>query len=359
MSVSASAGVGAGTGTDGRAGFPGGLLHGLRVIDLTRNLPGPFATRMLADLGAEVIKVEPPEGDPARGLPPLFDALNPGKDLRRIDFRNPAELDTLRGWIAEADVLVEGFRPGVMAQMGLGYDALKAVNPKLVMCAITGYGQHGAWARRAGHDMNYMAMSGALDQMRAADGSLTLSNIQWGDLAGGSSMACIAILAALFEAQRHGRGRHVDVSMTHGLWAHQVMPLATGAMMQPLLGRLPGPRQDFLNGSLPCYSLYPTSDGRTLAVGALEHKFWKLCCEAWHRPDWSDRHWQRGLLPNSADSDALRGEVAGLIAAQPLAHWADIFDTVDACVTPVLTLAEAQAHPLFQAPARGPWTMTD
>ena len=338
--------------------LPDQLLAGLRVIDLTRNLPGPFATRMLADLGAQVIKIEPPEGDPARALPPLFAALNPGKESRRLDLKLEADRARLREWVKDADVLVEGFRPGVMAAMGLDYATLQAQNPRLVMCAITGYGQQGEWGQRAGHDLNFMAMSGALDQMRGADGAVTLSNIQWGDLAGGSSMACIAILAALFEAQRHGRGRYVDISMTHGLWAHQVMPQSTGAMLQPLLGRLPGPREDLLNGALPCYNLYATRDGRHLAVGALELKFWKMCCEAWGRPDWAERHWQRGLLPNSPESNALRAEVAALIATQDLAHWADMFDTVDACVTPVLTLAEAQVHPLFANAPRTPWSMS-
>ena len=333
------------------------LLDGLRVLDLTRNLPGPFATRMLADLGASVVKVEPPEGDPARALPPLFDALMPGKTTRRIDFRQAAGLDELRTWVCDADVLVEGFRPGVMESMGLGFEALRALQPRLVMCSITGYGQSGDWADRAGHDLNYMAMSGALDQMRGADGQPVMSNIQWGDLAGGSSMAVVGILAGVWSAQRTGTACHVDISMTHGLMAHQIMPLATGAMMQPLLGRQPGAREDMLNGALPCYSLYATADGRTLAVGSLEHKFWSLVCQTLGHPGWADRHWQRGLLPNTPSSDALRAEVAALIASQPLAHWQALFAGVDACVTPVLTLAEARQHPLFSRQHREPWVI--
>lgn len=333
------------------------LLAGLRILDLTRNLPGPFATHMLADLGASVIKVEPPEGDPARALPPLFDALMPGKTSRRIDFRSEADLAQLREWVAEADVVVEGFRPGVMDSMGLGFDALRARQSRLVMCSITGYGQDGAWADRAGHDLNYMAMSGALDQMRAPDGQFVMSNIQWGDLAGGSSMAVIAMLAGVWSAHRTGTACHVDISMTHGLMAHQIMPLATGAMMQPLLGRPPGSREDMLNGALPCYSLYTTADGRGLAVGSLEHKFWKLVCQTLGQPQWADRHWQRGLLPNTPDSNALRADVAALIASRPLAHWQALFEGVDACVTPVLTLPEAQAHPLFASTARQPWVI--
>lgn len=332
------------------------LLSGLRVLDLTRNLPGPFATRLLADLGATIVKVEPPEGDPARPLAALFEALNHGKECRTIDFRSSADLDRLRAWVQEADVLLDSFRPGVLQGLGLDAATLHALNPRLVMVSITGYGQHGPWAQKAGHDLNFMALSGVLDQMRAPTGELALSNVQWGDLAGGSAMACIAVLAAVFEAQRTGQGRHLDVSMVHGLHAQLVMPQATGAMLAPLLGRRPGAGEDLLNGVLPCYNLYATQDGRHLAVGALEFKFWKAACEVFGRPDWVQRHWQRGQLPGSADCAALRAEVAQLVASQPLAVWSERFAQADACVTPVLTLDEAQAHPLFADGARPqPW----
>ena len=332
------------------------LLSGLRVLDLTRNLPGPFATRLLADLGATIVKVEPPEGDPARPLAALFEALNHGKECRSIDFRSSADLDRLRAWVQEADVLLDSFRPGVLQGLGLDAATLHALNPRLVMVSITGYGQHGPWAQRAGHDLNFMALSGVLDQMRAPTGELALSNVQWGDLAGGSAMACIAVLAAVFEAQKTGQGRHLDVSMVHGLHAQLVMPQATGAMLAPLLGRRPGAGEDLLNGVLPCYNLYATQDGRHLAVGALEFKFWKAACEVFERPDWVQRHWQRGQLPGSPDCAALRAEVAQLVASQPLAVWSERFAQADACVTPVLTLEEAQAHPLFADGARPqPW----
>lgn len=341
------------------AGTPGplsGLLNGLRVIDLTRNLPGPFGTRMLADLGAEIIKVEPPEGDPARPLGPLFDALNRGKECRRIDFRDAGDLAALRDWLATADVMVDSFRPGVLTAMGLDFATLRARNPKLVMVSITGYGQAGPWAQRAGHDLNFMAMSGVLDQVRAPTGELALSNVQWGDLAAGSSMACIAVLAAVFDAGRRGIGRHIDVSMTHGLHAHLVMPKSTGALLAPILGHRPGAGEDLLNGSLPCYNLYATQDGRHLAVGALEFKFWKAACDVFERPDWVNRHWQRGAMPGSPDCLALREEVAALVASRPLAEWTARFDQADACVTPVLTLEEARDHALFHHPdASQPW----
>jgi alpha-methylacyl-CoA racemase len=330
------------------------MLSGLRVLDLTRNLPGPFATRMLADLGATIVKVEPPEGDPARPLGGLFDALNHGKECRRIDFKNADDLAQLRGWVAASDVIVDSFRPGVMQALGLDYATLSALNPKLVAVSITGYGQQGPWAAKAGHDVNFMAMSGVLDQVRAPTGEVALSNVQWGDIAGGSSMACIAILAAVFEAQRAGKGRALDVSMAHGLFAHMVMPRATGPLVKSMLGRWPGAGEDMLNGALPCYNLYATQDGRTLAVGALEYKFWTLACDVFGRPDWAEQHWQRGVMPNTPASDRLKADVAQLVASQPLAVWADRFEPSDCCVTPVLTLAEAKAHPLF-AQARMQW----
>ena len=332
------------------------MLSGLRVLDLTRNLPGPFATRLLADLGASIVKVEPPEGDPSRPLAALFEALNHGKESRRIDFRDATALNQLRTWVAESDVMLDSFRPGVLQGMGLDAAALHALNPRLVMVSITGYGQQGPWAQRAGHDINFMALSGVLDQVRAHTGELALSNVQWGDLAGGSAMACIAVLAAVFEAQRTGQGRHLDVSMVHGLHAHLVMPCATATLLQPLLGRRPGAGEDLLNGVLPCYNLYATQDGRHLAVGALEFKFWKVACEVFGRADWVAQHWQRGQLPGSPECAALRGEVAQLVASHPLAYWSERFAQADACVTPVLTLEEAQAHPLFADGVRQqPW----
>lgn len=331
------------------------LLSGLRVLDLTRNLPGPFATRMLADLGASIVKVEPPEGDPARPLGGLFEALNHGKECRRIDFKNADDLARLHEWARDADVVVDSFRPGVMKALGLDHAALSDLNPKLVAVSITGYGQDGPWAAKAGHDLNFMAMSGVLDQVRAPTGEVALSNVQWGDIAGGSSMACIAILSAVFEAHRKGHGRALDVSMAHGLFAHLVMPKATGPMMKSMLGRWPGAGEDMLNGALPCYNVYATQDGRTLAVGALEHKFWKMASEVFGHPEWADIHWQRGVLPHSPQSDALKADVARLVASQPLAAWADRFETADCCVTPVLTLAEAKAHPLFADKLRQPW----
>lgn len=334
-------------------------LCGIRVIDLTRLLPGPLATRHLLELGAEVLKVEGPaaegqdDGSRHMGLTPqdraeqrpslTFRELNRGKQLLRIDLRTPEGVAELLALARGADVLVEGFRPGVMGKLGLGWDVLRAANPKLVVCAITGYGQHSAWSHRAGHDINYIAMAGVLEQIATADGELAVPNFQIGDLMGGTQAAVSGVLAALLATQRTGTGRFVDVSMSHQVLRHHVLASFT----LQAAGRTPPPGRDLLSGGAPCYAVYRTADGRHLAVGALELKFWQALCGAVGRPDWADQHWTRGLAVGSPASMALRGELATLLVARPLEHWATVFEQVDACVTPVLRLDETLRHPVF------------
>jgi len=335
-------------------------LAGLRIVDLTRLLPGPLATRHLAELGADVIKVEGPaatgQQDAARamwqsraqaaaGAPgPFFELLNAGKALRTIDLQTVAGRDELLGLVDGADALVEGFRPGVMERLGLGWPVLHARRPCLVLCSISGYGQQGAWAQRAGHDINYIAMAGLLQQIApGADGAPALPNFQIGDLLGGTLAAVSRLLAALLGAQRSGVGRHVDVSMTHEVWRHQVV---VRAALQAQ-GHAAPPGRDLLSGGAPCYGVYRTADGRALAVGALELKFWRALCEAIGRPEWVDRHWSRGQAVGGDDALALRAQLAAVLASQPLAHWWALFEPLDCCVTPVLTPEEAQSHALF------------
>ena len=334
-------------------------LAGIRVIDLTRLLPGPLATRHLAELGAEVLKIEGPaeqgQDDGTRfmgqtaaerraGEPALtFRELNRGKVLLRLDLRTAEGKAALVEMVRSADVLVEGFRPGVMDKLGLGWDALHAVNPKLVMCAISGYGQRSAWAHRAGHDINYIAMAGVLEQIATVDGELAVPNFQIGDLMGGTQAAVTGILAGLLGAHRNGRGRFVDISMAHEVLRHHV--LATCTLKAG--GRMPTPGRDLLSGGVPCYGVYRTADRRHLAVGALELKFWQTLCGAIDRPDWAGRHWSLGLAVGGDESMALRAELAALFAARPLAHWVERFEGVDACVTPVLRLEETLGHAVF------------
>ena len=334
-------------------------LAGMRVVDLTRLLPGPLAARHLAELGAAVLKVEgqadqgQDDGTRSMGLtaadvragePALtFRELNRGKQLLRLDLRAPEGVAALLDLVRGADVLVEGFRPGVMDKLGLGWDVLHAANPKLVMCAISGYGQRSAWAHRAGHDINYIAMAGVLEQIATIDGELAVPNFQIGDLMGGTQAAVSGILAGLLGAQRTGRGRFVDVSMAHEVLRHHVLARCT----LKIAGRTPVPGRDLLSGGAPCYGVYRTSDGRHLAVGALELKFWQALCGAINRPGWADQHWSLGLAVGERASMALRGELAAVLADQPLAHWVAKFEGVDACVTPVLRLDETLSHPVF------------
>lgn len=335
-------------------------LKGIRVIDLTRLLPGPLATRHLVEFGAEVVKIEGlvgqgqddatrtmgltaterATGEPAR----LFRELNRGKQLMRLDLRQAEGVAALRELVRGSEVLIEGFRPGVMAQLGLGWEALRAVNPRLVMCAISGYGQKSAWAHRAGHDINYIAMAGVLGQIASASGDPALPNFQIGDLMGGTQAAVSGVLAGLLGVHRSGRGRFVDISMTHELRRHQVLALAA---LQST-GTEPVPGHELLSGGAPCYGIYATADGRHLAVGALELKFWRALCAAIDRPEWADRHWSTGLTVGSDEAMALRGQLAQVLAGQALAHWTQRLEHVDACVTPVLRLEETRGHPLFR-----------
>ncbi|PKH64270.1 CoA transferase [Psychrobacter sp. 4Dc] len=348
-------------------------LQGLRVVDLTRNLPGPFATRLLADLGTDVLKIEPKQGDPARVFGELFAALNHGKTTEKYDFHDSKAIEAIKAHLKEADVMLDSFRPGVLAEMGLDAKTLHAINPKLVIVSITGYGVAGNyvkegiyledadskngsqvnrdWANKAGHDINFMAMSGVLDQLRTAQGEQAMPNIQFADLAGGSDTAVIALLAAVFAAQRRGRGRHIAISMTHSLYNHMVMPKVTGKLINSLSGDGLNdtllPQHDFLGGALPCYRLYQTADQRHMAVGSLELKFWQGLCEVLELPSLKEIHWQLGIMPNRPESEAATNTIAEKFASQTLEYWQLVFSVTDVCVTPVLSLHEARAHPLF------------
>ncbi|GJI90201.1 CaiB/BaiF CoA transferase family protein [Duganella hordei] len=327
-------------------------LSGIRVLDLTRLLPGPVATMHLADMGAEVIKIEDPgAGDYARVMGPVrnevsqfFVAVNRGKRMMRLDLKDGADREQLLAMVETADVLVESFRPGVMDKLGLGWRTLKQRNPKLVMCAISGYGQDGPFAQLAGHDINYIGYAGMLDQNAGADGVPVLPNLQVGDLLGGAQSALQGILAALVAVKMGGAGRFVDVSMTDAVLAHNLMPLVAvnnGAAAQP--------GSDLLSGGVPCYNVYRTADGRYMAVGALELKFWQGCCDVLGRPDLKTRHWQLGQQVGGEDAMALKDELSAIFATRTLAQWTEAFAPADCCVSPVLRTEEALRHPLFAA----------
>jgi crotonobetainyl-CoA:carnitine CoA-transferase CaiB-like acyl-CoA transferase len=321
-------------------------LAGIRVLDFSRLLPGPYAAMRLASLGADVVKIEQPgTGDPARGISPaLHRALSAGKRTLALDLKDPAGREQALRLVDGADVLVESFRPGVMDRLGLGWQVLRERKPDLVMCAITGYGAAGPLADRAGHDINYVGWAGALAANADAGGRPVLPDMKVGDLLGGAALAVQGILAALLAVRMGGPGRFVDVSMTHGVFAHNVMPLA--ALNDAQAGDPPA-RAALLKGGVPCYGVYRTGDGRWMAVGALELKFWQACCAVLGRPDLAQRHWQLGQVPGGADALAVRAELDALFATRTQAEWSAAFGAADCCVSPVLTMAEALAHPLF------------
>jgi crotonobetainyl-CoA:carnitine CoA-transferase CaiB-like acyl-CoA transferase len=331
-------------------------LDGLRVLDLTRLLPGPVATLRLAEMGADVLKIEAPgAGDPSRvmmqsaadqldGKPGVFyQIVNRGKRVTRLDLKTEAGRTVLHALAREADVIVESFRPGVMDGLGLGYEALRALNPKLVYCAITGFGSSGPFADLAGHDLNFISYAGVLEQLAARDGTPILPNFLIGDLLGGALSALTQILAALWHVARGGEGRFVDVSMTHATHAHNVIA-HVGLANE---GAAPAPGGALLNGGVPCYNLYRTRDGRWLAVAALELKFWEILCDALGRPDWASRHWSLGQAVAGPDAVALIQELMAVVATRTLAEWTTLLEPLNCCVSPVLTPAEAAQHPLF------------
>ena len=337
-----------------KAGSPAGPLAGLRILDLTRLLPGPVATMHLADLGAEVIKIEDTgAGDYARAMGSgeraasgkggdslFFRMVNRNKKSLRLDLKQAAGVEVFMRLAANADVIFESFRPGVVDKLGIGYETVRAINPRIVYCAITGYGQTGPWAELAGHDINFLATAGLLDQIGSHDGNSSgapaIPNLQIGDLLGGALTPLVGVLAAVIGAKVSGQGSHVDVAMTDAVLAHMIFPLVT-----TLVYGQPAPRgADLLTGGVPCYGVYRTADDRYLAVGALEPKFWQAMCAAIERPDLAPF----GLATGS-EGRRVKGELAGLIAAHPLAHWRPIFVAADCCVTPILRLDEALAHP--------------
>ena len=290
-------------------------LNGMLVVDFSRYLPGAFASRELLELGARVVCVEPPGGDPMRSSAPAWDAaLRAGKESLELDLKHdPAPaLELMR----EADVVLESFRPGVASRLGIGPEQ---VPPHTVYCSITGFGLGGRHEQRAGHDLNYLGWAGVLEDTAPA-----LPPVQVADLAAGGLVAVTKILAALLERARTGKGAHVVVSMTHG--SHRLAAHRLGGETVPRM----------LTGGLACYRIYETADGRRLTVAALEPAFFRRLTELLGRPQLAERQYGAG-------QEELAGKLAAIFEARPLAEWLALFGAEDVCVGPVATLAEAAA----------------
>jgi len=324
-------------------------LSGVCVLDLTRLLPGPMATLHLADMGADVIKIEDTEaGDYSRsmgrvrGVPPMSDffrLVNRNKRAMRLDLKNPKGCEVLLRLAKKADVVVEGFRPGVMAKLGVGYGELAAVNPRLVYCSITGYGQDGPYADRAGHDVNYIGYAGVGDRIGTADAPV-VPNFQIADLLGGALTPVMGILAALIDARASGRGRHVDVAMTDAVFAHAIFPVL-GFLER---GKTPGRGTGMLDGGLPCYNVYRTRDGRWMAVGALERKFWEALCDILGCPELKGKH-----IVYGEEARPVKERLAASFASRTQREWSEVFALAECCVSPILTVDEALENEQLRA----------
>jgi len=290
-------------------------LSGMLVLDFSRYLPGAFASRELLGLGARVVCVEPPGGDPMRRSAPAWDAaLRTGKESLEVDLKGDAApaLELL----GKADVVLESFRPGVAARLGIGPEHAPA---RTVYCSITGFGLGGRHEQRAGHDLNYLGWAGVL-----WDTAPAWPPTQIADLAAGALGAVMKILAALLERDRTGRGSHVVVSMTHG--SHRFVAHRLGDETVPSI----------LTGGLACYRIYETADGRHLTVGALEPLFFRRLTELLGRPELAERQFE-------LDQETLAAELSAIFRTRPLAEWLELFDGEDVCVGPVATIAEAAA----------------
>ncbi|HXI14480.1 MAG TPA: CoA transferase [Thermoanaerobaculia bacterium] len=320
-------------------------LSGIRVLDFTRHLPGPYCTDLLRRLGAEVIKIEPPVGDPTRYLSPfvgehgaLFAMVNGGKRSVVVDLKSVEGREFIYKLVEVCDVVVESYRPGMAATFGIDYKTLSAINPRLVSCSISGYG---AAVERSAHDLNFVALAGLLDLQRDEKGRPILPATQIGDM-GGGLFGALSILAALLERQKTGTGREIDISMADATRA--MMPTAEALYR----GTHERPESFMLTGALPNYDVYETADGKYLAVAPLEAQFWDSFCKAIGHPE---------LIPLHVDEGA-RGEVKTTVARalrqKSRADWETVFDQLDICVEPVLSIAEAherygdpmQKHPI-------------
>lgn len=332
----------------------GSALAGLRVLDLSTLLPGPFCTMLLRDFGADVIKIERPGGgDPLRHwatpegeLDQAFGTLNRGKRSVVLNLQHPQGREAFLRLASSADVVLEQFRPGVMARLGLDYETLRSVNPRLVYCSLTGYGQTGPYAHLPGHDLNYVGLAGILGLM----GTPVPLGLQAADVVGGL-MAALGIMLALAERERSGLGQWVDISMLDGALSTLVLALARHLGS----GRQAVPGGELLTGGVPWYGVYETADGRHIALGALEEKFWAAFCRAVDRPEWIALHGTTG-----PELQGLREELQALFRSRSLAHWLADMKEVDTCLTPVLRLEELPADPqvqhrqmIIQGPAPG------
>lgn len=321
-----------------------GPLTGLKMLDLSRLLPGPYCSLLLADLGMEVLKVEDPDqGDYMRLMGPIrkrdgayFLALNRNKKSMTLNLKLEEGKTIFYKLIESYDIVLEGFRPGVMDRLGIGYGELEKRNPGVILCSLSGYGQDGPYRDRSGHDVNYIGLGGILELTGTKETGPLIPGVQIADIGAGAMMAAIAILSAVIHRKKTGRGQHLDIAMHDGVlsWLsiHAGKYLADGEL--PLRGEM------HLSGRYACYQVYPTKDGRYMSLGALEPKFWKNFCEAVGKEDLIPKQFIEG-----EERIQIIEEMRRLFRTRTQKEWTDFFEKVDACCEPVLTLDEVFQHP--------------
>ncbi|MGG1290675.1 CaiB/BaiF CoA-transferase family protein [Bacillus smithii] len=324
------------------------LLQGLKILDFSILLPGPYASMMLADLGADVLRVESPTRfDLIRQFPPMDNGqsaahsyLNRSKRSITLDLKQQESVEIVKRLVKEYDIIMEQFRPGVMDRLGVGYEALKKINPRIIYCSITGYGQTGPYKDRPGHDNNYLSLSGVADNIRRNGEKPIASGIQIADVAGGSLHAVIAILAAVYHREKTGEGQWIDISMTDAAFALNAIygagALACGVEIEP--------EKMLLNGGT-FYDYYETKDGRYFSVGSLEPPFRKALCEGIGRPDLI----HLAMSERPEDIQVFKKELQQTFIQKTFEEWRDIFQDAQACVEPVLSFSEATEHPQLKA----------
>ncbi|WLR51463.1 CoA transferase [Bacillus tianshenii] len=311
------------------------MLKGIRVLDFSHYIPGPYATMRLADLGAEVVKVEPLTGDLARTVGGVkeevgvvFEANNRSKQSVSVNLKSDEGLAQVKSLIKQADVLVESFRPGVMTRLGIGYEQVKNINPNLVYCSLSGYGQSGKFAHLGSHDLNYMALSGMLSQLKDTSGAPVHPTLTFADFIGGLA-ASEAILAALVQRERTNEGAFLDAALADSVIGF----MNTHELQAELTGKTAG--LSLLDGSVVCYGLYKAKDDRYISLAALEPKFWQNFCDAAEREDWKEQQFSKANDENPAYQ-----EIKQFFLSKTMDEWTEFGLEVDCCMAPVLEPGE-------------------
>jgi alpha-methylacyl-CoA racemase len=324
----------------GREKKMAGALEGLKILDFSTLVPGPYATMCLADMGAEVLRIKSgSRPDVVDFLPPFLPGtemsavsaqLSRNKKVMPLNLKDPRAVEVIHQLLGEYDIIIEQFRPGVMAKLNLDYESLRKVNPRLIYCSLTGYGQTGSMRDRAGHDINYIAMSGVASYSGKKESGPPLMGIAIADIASGSNNAIIGILSAVIYRERTGNGQHIDVSMTDGMIAFNTFMQGASYLVN---GKGIGMEENLINGG-SLYDYYETLDGRYLSFGGVEPQFFKAFCQTIGRPELV----AGGVAPKNLAQ--IKEEIREILKTKTLDVWMDLFNAVDACVEPVLTLGE-------------------